>query len=632
MQWDSPRDALLSATPYLVWLLVALATSILVALVREPLSKQLRDAREQLHLLRTRILFRTAITLGRRTQRFWLARQFDPARSVSAALERLAEALPGTGRRSLARVMAMETELRRQIGTLQTLGLHPPSSATGIRETGPTSLRSGSWGKLLVLVLIAGLAGAANSFLLNEFFQGVITSDSLFPATFPDLRVSHVFAILIFTMEVAIGFALHHFAEDAEDGSAARRLLALAPWVVLVGLLWLEGWAYALLSYQIDIPERLGLSAASGLYAFARYFLALFGAGLTLLLASLGYLLGNEVERLQASRQARRRARKLEPQGWAFHQRAEQIERTEHALARLKSALANFHLDLAHQFKREIGAVGSSEDLASAVRDAVTQVFDSVRQLDGTLGRKLDLVHLRERSPLRTRSQAVAEMSFYTALLGSLIAVGWLSTQYVAASVRSVEGDRPVAELLELVSGVVLTGFGLSSGYVAGRIWGRARTDTMRRLGQAAALLMILAAGGALALVALANRTLGPLDWPNIFFGFLHAGLLATLGAGAEPMLVNTLHALELMRLYLARGVVSLAAAGLWLAGALLSLIQWLVRVVAVFGQLVVRPRPPVQVGVVHISRDTELSRDLQAPARRFADKTSGPVIRSDHA
>ena len=34
----------------------------------------------------------------------------------------------------------------------------------------------------------AVLTGAANSFLLNEFFQGVITTDPLFPSAFPDLQ------------------------------------------------------------------------------------------------------------------------------------------------------------------------------------------------------------------------------------------------------------------------------------------------------------------------------------------------------------------------------------------------------------------------------------------------------------
>ncbi len=628
MQWDSLRDALLRAVPYLMWLLVALATSILVALIREPLSKQLRDAREQLRLLRTRLLSRTAVSLGRRTQRFWLARQFEPARSVAGALDRLSEALPTAGRRSLARVMALEVQLRRQIGTLESLGLHPPSSSTSPGVPRPISTSGGSWWKLLMLLAIAGLAGAANSFLLNEFFQGVITSDSLFPATFPDLQVSHVFAILIFTMEVAIGFALHHFAEDAEDGNPARRLLALAPWVVLAGLLWLEGWAYALLSYQIDIPERLGLTAASGLYSFARYFLALFGAGLTLLLASLGYLLGKEVEKLQATREARRRERQLEPHGWAFHQRTEEIDRTERAFARLKSALANFQLDLAHQFKREVDAVGTSDALAAAVRDAVAGVFESVRMLDGTVGRRLDLQRLRERPPIRTRSQAIAEIAFYTTLFGSTLAVSWLSAAYVAAAMRIVQGDRPSAELLEMVSGVVLTGFGLSSGHVARRFWNGTRSGAVRRLGQLLAVLMIAAAGAGLAVVALANRTLGPVDSPNILFGLLHAGLLASLGAGAELALVNTLHALELAGLYLERAAVSVVAVALWLGRALLAVLDWVVRLVAVFGQLVVRPRPPVSLSVVQISGQPE----VRPPTRRFADKAYASAPGSEHA
>jgi hypothetical protein len=627
MSWnESLKDSLQHAAPFVLWVVLLLATSILVAVIREPFSRVLRDARDQLKALRTRLLIRSAIRLGRKSHRFWLARQHEPTRTVAGSLERLARALPLVGKKSLAQLTALEADLRNQLGTLEALGLRPPGPRTSPTDAAPTTAAPrGSWWKLLLLTGIAFLTGAANSFLLNQFFQGVITSDAVFPSAFPDFQVSHVFAVLIFMMEVAIGFALHHFAQDHDDDSTARRLLSQAPWLVLVGLVWLEGWAYALLSYQIDIPERLNLSANSGLYTFARYFLALFGAGLTLLLASLGYLLGRETEKLHSGRQARREERIQKRYGWLISGGADQVERTVRALSRLRTAAQGFHLDLVHQFKREVDATSSSENLQAAVHDALRGILD--------LG--------PARRPVRTRAQALADMSLFTAALGLVVLVSWVSVDYVAAFVRSVQGNRPSANLFALVSGVVLTGFALSSGYIAGHAWSGTRSgsgtpllpssSSGQRLLWVLAALFLLAAGAALVTVAVANQTLGPSTALNVLFGLLHAGILVILGAGIDTAMMSTLHLLRLAGLHLTRFLVSLGAAGLWIVGAVLAVLDWAARLVAVFGQLVVRPRPSVRVGVAEISRGAIVPRELRSPARRFTDKVYAPVARGKH-
>jgi hypothetical protein len=626
MSWDeSIRESLLRTAPYIIWVVLALATSILVAIIRDPLARVLREAREQLKTLRRRLLSRSAIALGRKSHRFWLARQCEPARTVAGRLERLADALPNVGKKSLGWVATLQADLQKQIRILEALGLQPSSPRTDPRDVTSTSpAPRGSWWKLLLLASIAVLTGAANSFLLNEFFQGVLTSDPLFPSAFPDLHVSHIFAVLIFLMEVAIGFALHHFAEEHEDHSPARKLLAFAPWLVLVGLVCLEGWAYALLSYQIDIPERLNLSPNSGLYTFARYFLALFGAGLTLLLSSLGYLLGKEVDKLQAGSEARREERLRKRYGWVVSGGADQVERTMRALAGLRAAAQGFQLDLVRQFKREVDATSSTDYLQDAVGDALAEILDSA-------GR-----------PVRTRAQALADVGLFTAALSSLVVVSWVSVEYVAAFVRSVQGNRPSADLFALVGGVVMTGFALSAGYVAGHTLSDARygsgtrflppASNGRRLLRVAAVTFPVAAGAGLVAIAIANRTLGPSTALNLLFGLLHAGILILLGAGADAAIVNTLHLLRLAGIYLERGIVSLGALLLWTAGAILAVLDWVVRLVAVFGQLVVRPRPPVRYGVVEVSRGAHLSRERRTPARRFSDKAYQTIVRGDHA
>jgi hypothetical protein len=641
MPWDeSIGESLQRAAPYVIWVVLALATSILVAVIRDPLSRVLRDARDQLQALRSRLLMRSALSFGRKSRRFWLARQHEPVRTVAASLDRLADALPHVGGKSLARVSTLQAELRKQLGTLEKLGLNRPSRPGPAEGTPTTAAPRGSWWKLFMLMAIAGLTGAANSFLLNEFFQGVITADSLFPSAFPDLHVSHVFAVLIFMMEVAIGFALHHFFQEHGDESAARRLLAQAPWLVLVGLVWLEGWAYALLSYQIDIPERLNLSAGSGLYSFARYFLAVFGAGLTLLLASLGYLLGKEFEKLHAGGEARRRERLLQRYGWVISHASDQVERTERALHHLRAAVQGFHLDLVYQFKREVDATSSSENLAAVVREALTETLDLARPVHGTLERQIDRIQGRERRPIRTRSQAVADMGLFTVTLVLLVAVSWVSVEYVAAFVRDVQGNRTAADLFALASGVVMTGFALAAGYITGHGLSDTRygsgtrilppSSRGRYLLRVMAVVFLLTASAALVAVAVANRTLSSAAPLNVLFGILHAGILAMLGAGADAGLVNTVHVLQLIELYLRRGIASVGALVLWVIRAVLAVLDWLIRLIAVFGQLVVRPRPPVRLGVVEVSRGTKLPRELRSPARRFTDKIYAPVVRGD--
>jgi hypothetical protein len=118
----------------------------------------------------------------------------------------------------------------------------------------------------------------------------------------------------------------------------------------------------------------------------------------------------------------------------------------------------------------------------------------------------------------------------------------------------------------------------------------------------------------------------------NLLFGLLHAGILLILGAGADAAMVNTLHLLQLGGMHLERAVVSLAALLLWLPRVALAVLDWLIRLVAVFGQLVVRPRRAVRYGVVEVARGGRLPRELRTPARRFTDKAYQTVARSEHA
>src|SRR3954447_26567161 len=157
MHWDAIlRDSLRPAAPYVVWLGLALATRILVAIIREPLTRALREARQQIDVLRLRCLARSRISRGRRARRFWLLREYEPSRTVATSLDRLAEALPLVGKKTLRRGIALEDQLRRQVASLQKLGFEAPAHSPSDPSEQSTHPRAtGSWWKLLTLLFIS---------------------------------------------------------------------------------------------------------------------------------------------------------------------------------------------------------------------------------------------------------------------------------------------------------------------------------------------------------------------------------------------------------------------------------------------------------------------------------------------
>jgi hypothetical protein len=234
-----------------------------------------------------------------------------------------------------------------------------------------------------------------------------------------------------------------------------------------------------------------------------------------------------------------------------------------------------------------------------AIRETMTTVLESPRRVGGALGRGLDWRRVKAPLALRTRAQVVSDLSLSFLALVSLAALSWLTEQYVATLASAAGGDRHSAELLAPLSGVLLTGFGLSGGYVAAHAW-RGR----RRLLQLLAIVLFLGSAAALTGIALTARPLGPWTLLNASFGLLHASGLALLGAAAESALVGSLQLLQLTSLCLERWLVRAVAAVLWLIQAVTALLEWLIRLISVFGQLVVRPRPPVLVGVAQVSRN----------------------------
>jgi hypothetical protein len=64
----------------------------------------------------------------------------------------------------------------------------------------------------------------------------------------------------------------------------------------------------------------------------------------------------------------------------------------------------------------------------------------------------------------------------------------------------------------------------------------------------------------------------------------------------------------------------------------LLAVLDWAIRVIAVFGQLVVRPRPSIRFHAVDVSTATVLPPERRSPGRRYTDRAyPAHAVRGNH-
>ncbi len=593
-------------TSLLLLLGAILVGLVVAALLQEQLSELLQGAARTLTTIALRLRFRTAAWVSRRMRRFWLARQYEPVRSITSAIDRLIKALPHTGSAERIAATRLRDSVVAQLQRLKTLGIQaqhdadPPAARTPSPDPppSPTLLYVG------VLIVLAVLVGAANSFLLKEFFQGFFPQRPVFPIALPDFQLAHVFALLIAVIELATGVALHHFAseEKAEANfNFTSRVLRLAPWIALAALVTLEAFAYSLLSAQIDLPRLLKIDAASGMYDLAKYFLAGLGIAMTMMLTALGHAISSTFARRKVARDAVERVNRRHTLAEALLESKEQLKAATDTLAELQLASATFEERGIGSFTLAFPSVTAARDLGGLVLGHVALVLGSAATIDGAVERLRLLTTTAERAPVRTRAQVIADLAVYS-LGGVLLAAVAASTiVYLGGAVDRTAQQGSLTSYSGLVTASIVLGVLIASGFYMREMLNGARhatiggeltrTDLSRRVGTTAVVSLVLIASAVLAGIAIRSAALGSSVALNLAFGLFHAAALTFLGSAIDSELVAIWHVTSLILPRLALLAIWVLVILLLVVAGVLRVFDWTLRVVAVFGALLLGRR-----------------------------------------
>ena len=581
--WDSfTLFASRSLVPALL-VLAALLASVLLSFFVPRLLELTKETRLSLQTLRQRVRSDANGLVAAREQAFWIARRSEPRRPLVAELKLLNGNLSSLGQKGLQRLRALDASVAKHITALAGLGFRAPDAGSYDLNELRTAARHRVHTRALLfgLIGVAVAIGAINSLLLNEFFQGVLPSVFLFPNLFPDFQLSHLVAVLVFVAEVAIGFVLHMMYREEDDVSRTKRFFALGVWMALVGMLALETGAYALLSGLVRLPERLGLDPTSPFFSLARYFLAFFGLGISLLLAGLGYLIGREYERQKAAREEAEALDVLKGYADAAQSVDARVGQVKNDLQSLKDAAREMPKSVVASFKE---AIGSSKD-AETVMAVVQQHLE-----------KLDDVNERDRiTMVRTQGQAIRDLAVLSAIFGGLVLAILSTSTYLAGFL----GGRGVSAVGASTVGIVVPTFLASLGYLCRHYYAGGRysslSDTVSLSSGGGSVILALCVLGIVAGMVLLSsiasdlQLLGASPVANIFFGvFLSTGL-ALLGSVADIALMSFLQVVYVGLLWTVRALAVVAWLALWIVDSVLATASFVVRLLAIPGDVLRR-------------------------------------------
>ena len=181
------------------------------------------------------------------------------------------------------------------------------SGSEGTDEAEGAEPEAGNAFWTFVFLLITPAVVVVNTAILMEFFGEFFASGSVLPYPLPEVGLGDVIAVLFSLVEIIAGLLIHGSRTKTD---LVGRLFNLVPAIVIFALCFIEIVAYSVLSYNVAMGDTLGLTGFLG--AVVNYFLAPFGAALPLLLARLGYELGERMSALLKARAAMRTGLRLD--------------------------------------------------------------------------------------------------------------------------------------------------------------------------------------------------------------------------------------------------------------------------------------------------------------------------------
>jgi hypothetical protein len=435
------------------------------------------------------------------------------------------------------------------------------------------------WGTIVAfLILLIGVA-SLNSWLLSIFFNEVLGGHILIFKPI-EIKSSLLIAVLFAVLEIASGMLLH-YTETNDTGTPASKVFRGVPWLILFSLTIIEVVAYALLSQRANIPGHLGMPTEHGLYSFVKYFLAAFGAAITLGLATIGYGLWAELQRISERRRSRAVLKQLD-------EYAGKIKGVQKALAALEGTAQRASTAAAKAAGSLVGKEASTHqisDIEAEVGRLVTSVAKRLSQDGGTPFKRTDF---------QTLTWIAGKLGQLVAW-GILFAIcfhlfeGFLSNRLFAQ--RDVGSLFPSLLALSLTVGLTVTGF------ASFRFYADVRHIDVKDQPTSISALFYLAIAVMLAIFGLATvlcvyitvyeEVLGNSALPNIALGIFLPLLLAVASSGLELCLAVAVGIIKVV--VCLAGILSchILLALTWaLSGALYLAIQ-LLRALAVPGDMI---------------------------------------------
>jgi hypothetical protein len=381
-------------------------------------------------------------------------------------------------------------------------------------------------------LLAAAVVGVFNAMMLNIFFRDVLGTQRLLAYPLPNIQVSQVLGLLFFFLEVGVGHFLGQSKEESDDSRTSAFMLGFMPWFVLFALAAVEVAAYGTLSQQIDLAARLHLDPASPLYNLVTYFLAFLGAGITLIIAGLGYVAARQWSRYKTTRVERAIYKAMQDAADTAATHEDRLHQVGEALDRLRVAVTELPRDVSKRASEALGTPSDATSLLALIKEHLALLMP----------RSEDPVAPFLRSALQVVSELALQLFF--AFVTVLAFVAMFAT-YLRLLTRdgafSIGEAKAMAGVLSL--GVVGLGFFLrdskSGGHRGTLVRVVATTIRARSLWALAAFIGLLTVGALNAVAATYVGLFGSNVWLNSLFGFVATLILAMLGGVLDQALAG---------------------------------------------------------------------------------------------
>ena len=591
--------------PVLQWALWALAIivgALIVSFLVPPLVGILRDMRDALSRMRRMVAAWAREIAVPLWDNFWHRRERDPREPVLAGLNRINLAAQNLGVEQVTSLRQLDESLESHVRLLSR-AITPEAVSDTDHERMTRALVSGGILKLLFLGLISVAVGLTNAALLNVFFREFLGTRSPIPTLFPELQIGHVIAALLFLLELSTGVLIYWFGPDAHDDvgdmkvqhrSAPHRVYYAGAWGGFVFFALVELVAYAVLSDRLSIPQQLQIPVTSVMYPLMRYFFATFGLALTILLSALGHELAETFAQRKRASVERSFLRAMEKRDESIVRNVQRVRQAMQAITELAGGLPKA---VATSFQNELQLQQPFPGAPVALYGGTVKVLASTDPSSSSFS--VGGLRPPELPPIRDRAQIVGDLAINLTLLAVLGVVTWLTSGEIVRWLTTESSPVPFAMAqatgLFVPAGAIALGFAARNGLAKLRYASLVEQALIEpRAKRVYGLLVAAGAVGVCVLLGTLTFEVGVLGqglFLNVLLGLTQGAVLVGLGGFLDGALVSLSDAVLLLWIGVVQVFALLLEGVAHIISALLLVLEFLLRLIAVPGDVLRSPR-----------------------------------------